>query len=138
MRLNIEKQLNRESTKHGTFMLPYSIYRTLIPEFYTDFPLLWHEEIEIIYVVSGTASYTVDFEQYLLHEGDILIIPPTALHSFKQHENCSFFAYLFPSFKNQNYIFGYILSYFDLHFKQNIKSFSSSPPRKLFLAYDIY
>lgn len=93
MRLNIEKQLNRESTKHGTFMLPYSIYRTLIPDFYTDFPMHWHEEIEIIYAVSGTATYTVDFEQYLLHEGDILIIPPTALHSFKQHENCSFFAY---------------------------------------------
>ncbi len=93
MKLSIERQLNHEATKHGTFMLPYSIYKTLIPQFYTDFPMHWHEEIEIIYAVSGTASYNVDFEEYLLQEGDILIIPPTALHSFKQHEDCSFFAY---------------------------------------------
>ena len=93
MRLSIDRQLNHESAKHGTLMLPYSIYKTYIPQAFTDFPMHWHEEIEIIYVESGVASYTVDFEQYLLREGDILIIPPAALHSFKQYNDYDFFAY---------------------------------------------
>ena len=93
MKQNIDRILNHEAIKHGTIMLPYSIYRTYIPRVFTDFPMHWHEEIEIIYVMSGKALYTVDFEQYVLDEGDILIIPPTALHSFKQYESCDFFAY---------------------------------------------
>ncbi len=90
---NIERQLNHESTKHGTFLLPYTIYKTSIPTFYTDFPMHWHDEIEIIYVESGVAIYTVDFEQYILKSGDILIVPPSALHSFKQHNESDFLAY---------------------------------------------
>ena len=93
MKQNIDRVLNHEAIKHGTIMLPYSIYRTYIPRVFTDFPMHWHEEIEIIYVMSGKAIYTVDFEQYILEEGDILIIPPAALHSFKQYESCDFFAY---------------------------------------------
>lgn len=93
MKLNIDRQLNHEATKHGTYMLPYNIYPTLIPQYFTDFPMHWHEEIEIIYVVSGSAMYTVDLEQYLLNEGDVLIIPPTALHSFNQYKSCDFYSH---------------------------------------------
>ena len=92
MRLNEIRKFNKEENKHGSYLLPYSIYRTHIPDFFTSFPLHWHEEIEIITVTSGCSRYIVDFKEYILNAGDILIIPPASLHSFEQYENCKFYA----------------------------------------------
>lgn len=81
---------SKEVNKHGSDMLPYEIYRTSMPRFFRSFPMHWHDEIEIIYVINGRAVYTVDFEEYIIEEGDILFIPPASLHSFAQYENEEF------------------------------------------------
>ena len=78
------KNESKETRKHGTDLLPYDIYKTSIPEFYTSFPIHWHNEIEIVYVIKGRARYTVDFMEYIIEKGDVLIIPPSSLHSFEQ------------------------------------------------------
>lgn len=83
-------KINKEEAKHGTVLLPYNIYRTYIPEAFSDFPIHWHDEMEIIKVVYGTAKYVVDFREYILSKGDILIIPPSSLHYFERFENESF------------------------------------------------
>ena len=84
--VNIDKT-NKEENKHGTALLPYNIYRTYIPEAFTDFPIHWHDEMEIISVVYGCAKYIIDFKEYIICEGDILIIPPSSLHYFEQYNN---------------------------------------------------
>lgn len=86
MHINMEKN-NKETIKHGTILLPYNIYLTHIPESFTDFPIHWHDEIEIIKVVTGQARYVVDFKEYIICEGDILIIPPSSLHYFEQYND---------------------------------------------------
>ena len=58
MHINMKKK-NKEENKHGTYLMPYNIYRTYIPEAFTDFPMHWHEEMEIIYTVKGMAKYYV-------------------------------------------------------------------------------
>lgn len=85
MKINYDRNNNKEVNKHGTYMLPYEIYRTCIPQNFISFPVHWHEEMEIIYVLSGSARYVVDFKEYIIGEGDILIIPPSSLHSFEQY-----------------------------------------------------
>ena len=57
------KNESKEARKHGTDLLPYDVYRTQIPKFYTSFPMHWHEEIEIVYVLKGYAKYIIDFEE---------------------------------------------------------------------------
>ena len=89
MRIKTDK-INKEEAKHGTVLLPYNIYRTYIPEAFSDFPIHWHEEMEIIKVLYGTARYVVDFKEYILQEGDILIIPPSSLHYFERYEENRF------------------------------------------------
>lgn len=89
MKIKTDK-INKEEAKHGTVLLPYNIYRTYIPEAFSDFPIHWHDEMEIIKVVYGTARYIVDFKEYILHQGDILIIPPSSLHYFERYENENF------------------------------------------------
>lgn len=86
MHINMEKN-NKETIKHGTILLPYNIYLTHIPESFTDFPIHWHDEIEIIKVVTGQARYVVDFKEYIISQGDILIIPPSSLHYFEQYND---------------------------------------------------
>lgn len=85
-----DKKNRQEINMHGTYLLPYEIYQTLIPRFYLDFQMHWHEEIEIVYALQGCAKYIVDFQEYIIQEGDILIIPPLSLHSFEQYESHSF------------------------------------------------
>lgn len=85
MHINMNKK-NKEENKHGTYLMPYNIYRTYIPEAFTDFPMHWHEEMEIIYTVKGRAKYYVNFKEFILKEGDILVIPPSSLHYFEQLE----------------------------------------------------
>lgn len=88
----IKVTANKEENMHGTYYMPYEIYKTSIPDFYKSFPLHWHEEIEVVYVYSGKAKYYVDFKDYIIEEGDLLIIPPCSLHSFEQIDDEQFTA----------------------------------------------
>ncbi|MBQ4068554.1 MAG: AraC family transcriptional regulator [Lachnospiraceae bacterium] len=83
---------NKEENMHGTYYMPYEIYKTSIPDFYKSFPMHWHEEIEIVYVSSGKARYSVDFNDYVVEKRDVLIVPPGSLHSFEQIDEEEFVA----------------------------------------------
>ena len=41
----------------------------------------WHYFIEIIYVTEGTAWITCNQQTYLLHPGEMIFLPPQAIHS---------------------------------------------------------
>lgn len=90
MILNYDKKSNKEINKHGTPSLPYDIYGTYMPMFFRSFPMHWHDELEIVYVLEGTARYIVDRDEYIIKSGDILIIPPNSLHAFEQYNDTSF------------------------------------------------
>lgn len=82
----------KESKSHGTPLFPCAVYSTVIPSTLTYYPTHWHNEIEIILVKAGTGTIIINFIPHLLHEGDILIIPPGLLHSIEQKDNL-FFSY---------------------------------------------
>lgn len=77
----------KETGKKGNFLLPFVISRTVMPDFYTTFPMHWHQEMEIIYIEDGEFEETINFELYHVKKGDIIIIPPCVLHSFRQYES---------------------------------------------------
>ena len=77
----------KETGQKGDFLLPYVVNKTVMPDFYTTFPMHWHEEMEIVYVEEGEFIECVDFEDYHLKKGDIALVNPSVLHSFRQFEN---------------------------------------------------
>lgn len=77
----------KEDAKHGDYMLPVALYWSIIPDFFTSYPMHWHEEVEILYIVEGKLDINLDLKTYTAKEGDIVFMSPCALHSFKQHEN---------------------------------------------------
>lgn len=76
----------QETKVHGTHDFPFAIYRGLVPEWLSDFPLHWHEEMEIIYVEKGCVSIFVRNTEYLVREGEFVLIHPQTIHSIRQHE----------------------------------------------------
>lgn len=79
----------KETGQKGDFLLPFVVCNTVLPDFYTMFPMHWHNEMEIVYVISGEFDECIDLESYHVKKGDIILISPCSLHSFKQHEDKS-------------------------------------------------
>ncbi|MGN0894104.1 MAG: helix-turn-helix domain-containing protein [Succinivibrio sp.] len=91
------KELIHESKIHGTEFFQYSIYHSLIPCTMVSYPMHWHKEIELVYVKKGTVRYLVGRKEYIVSEGDIIIINSQMPHSVEQyeHESAEFFPFLF-------------------------------------------
>ena len=77
----------KETGQKGDFLLPYVVNKTVMPDYYTTFPMHWHDEMEIVFVEEGEFIECVDFEDYHLKKGDIALVNPSVLHSFRQFEN---------------------------------------------------
>lgn len=76
----------KETGQKGDFLLPFVVCKTVLPDFYTTFPMHWHNEMELVLVDQGEYEETIDFESYHVKKGDIVIVPPCMLHSFRQVE----------------------------------------------------
>lgn len=48
----------------------------------TDFPLHFHHQIELFYLIRGEQEMTVDSVKCMLHAGDAALVLPHAVHSF--------------------------------------------------------
>ena len=77
----------KETGQKGDFLLPYVVSKTVMPDYYTTFPMHWHDEMEIVYVEEGEFIECVDFVEYHVKKGDIVLINPSVLHSFRQFED---------------------------------------------------
>ena len=80
-----------EKKKHGDALLPFVIYGTMMPTLFSSFPLHCHEEIEMVLCDCGKCRYTVSGEEIDIGFGDILIIMPWVLHSFRLVEAKDYF-----------------------------------------------
>ena len=76
----------KETGQKGDFLLPYMVAKTVMPDFYTTYPMHWHDEMEIVYIEKGEIEEYIDLESYNVREGDIVLINPCLLHSFRQKD----------------------------------------------------
>lgn len=73
-----------EQKKHGQKELPFVVYRSLVPQGFSSYPMHWHEEMELIYVDKGSMLLTVDGETYEAKAEDLFLISPLRLHSMEE------------------------------------------------------
>jgi AraC-like DNA-binding protein len=76
-----------ETKKHGTDSLPFAVYLSKIPEKLSSYPMHWHEEMEIIYVESGSCRITIDGEKFTARAQDLILISPGMIHAIDQVED---------------------------------------------------
>ncbi len=77
----------KEDRQHGNLLMPYVWYRSSMPEYYTNYPVHWHDEFEIIMIKKGKMSFNIDLKTIVVSEGDLVIIKPRVLHGFGQYNN---------------------------------------------------
>ena len=85
----LEYENYQEKITHEKLSFPYNTYLCSIPLDFTLVPLHWHDELEFIYIKKGNGIVMVDFTQYLVDAGSIVLILPGQLHSIEQLEDAS-------------------------------------------------
>lgn len=86
-----------ETKMHGKPSFPFIVYHSVLPKDMKGFPLHWHEEMEIIYVIEGNINITIQNNEYTVHKNEIALIAPESIHSIRQHndEHAVYFNILF-------------------------------------------
>lgn len=85
----LEYENYQEKITHSDPDFPYLTYPCSIPLDFPHVPLHWHDEMEFIYIKKGSGIVTVDFTQYVVDAGTIVLIIPGQLHSIEQLTDCS-------------------------------------------------
>lgn len=78
---------SEEKKQHSSQLVPFSYYKSLIPDYFANVPLHWHGEFEINFVIEGCAEFICGDNKFVSSEGDIIIIPPNMLHAVYPHQN---------------------------------------------------
>ena len=78
---NLEYQRYHETKNHTSAEFPYNTYLCSIPRDFTEVPLHWHDEMELVVIHKGRGRVSVNFQTETVFAGDIVMILPGQLHS---------------------------------------------------------
>ena len=85
----------KERMVHGTAMFPVSFYELHLGSQFPIVPLHYHEEMEVTYIVSGTATYQCGLHSFTVKAGDFIFMNPHVLHRITQLEAYEMVSYTF-------------------------------------------
>ncbi|MCQ6558417.1 AraC family transcriptional regulator [Paenibacillus mendelii] len=90
----MNKELLEEKKMHGDASFPLQVY---LAEHRAGeiFEPHWHESLEIIYILSGSATFTIDDDKHELQAGDYLFVNSDKIHGATFSETCRFHAIVF-------------------------------------------
>lgn len=81
----IEYENYREEKEHGSPLFPYVTYLCSIPLDFSEVPVHWHDEVEIIYVKKGMGTVYVNLKSFTVKGPAIVLILPGCLHGIRQY-----------------------------------------------------
>ena len=58
----------------------------------------WHEHIELLYVLSGEADFLVGGESYSVGEGELVVVNPSQIHTFRSRDVSYYCILIYPEF----------------------------------------
>ena len=71
----------KEQTRHGGCLFPFQKYITVLSDLCPSVTPHWHDEAELTLIKRGRCTYQIRFETCEAEQGDLLFVPPAALHS---------------------------------------------------------
>ena len=71
----------KEKARHGEQMFPLKQYITGLSAEHPAIPAHWHDEAEWTMILEGSCRYQIQLETYDVSAGDLVFIPPAALHA---------------------------------------------------------
>jgi len=70
----------KDGFKASYTTIPFAKYRKRYTSYECSFVAHHHKEVELIAMLDGSAEFTVDSYTHSINKGDILVIPPYAVH----------------------------------------------------------
>lgn len=83
----IPSRETEEKRRHGTTLIPYSLYEVRIPKELNNVPMHWHGEFELNRILKGCGEFIYGDRHFIAGEGDILLFPPNVLHAAYSYRN---------------------------------------------------
>lgn len=74
----------KENKNHEHDGFPFVRYDCYIPQIFSFYPMHWHQEMELIYVLEGQGIVGVNLENYEVETGDLMLVTPGMLHTISQ------------------------------------------------------
>lgn len=72
-----------EKRKHSSLYVPFSYYKSIIPDYFPFVPMHSHQEWELNVVTEGKGKLKTDRSQYYIKAGDIILLCPFVLHAIE-------------------------------------------------------
>lgn len=76
-----------ETKSHYNTDFSYNTYPCTIPQDFTEVPLHWHNEMELIYIKKGNGIVSIDLNYHSVSHGDLVIVYPGRIHSITNSDN---------------------------------------------------
>lgn len=73
----------KEKRQHSSSLIPYSYYRTVLPDLAPVVSLHWHQEWELNYISNGEGIVRLGDSEAKIRCGDIVLICPEVLHAIE-------------------------------------------------------
>ena len=88
----------KENIPHGTKEYPYDQYYIRnVRRHPFQFPVHWHDELEIIYIRHGILHVCIEGHDYVGHDGSIFLVNPRELHFMGSDDmSVAYYTLLFP------------------------------------------
>lgn len=87
----------KENIPHGTREYPYDQCYIRKVRHPFQFPVHWHDELEIIYVKKGKLNVCIEGHDYSGHDGSIFLVNPRELHFMGSEDmSVAYYTLLFP------------------------------------------
>ena len=91
----MKEELYREKNRHGSAFFPFQCYEFKVEESQVIKNYHWHEEVEWIYVISGTVIIEIDMLIYKATDHTLICIPKEALHKITVEKYANYYAFVY-------------------------------------------
>ncbi len=72
-----------ERKEHSRQTFPYNTYLCSMPLDFSEVPMHWHDEMEIIYIKKGRGMVSVEFDEGIVSGGEFVVVLPGQLHGIR-------------------------------------------------------
>lgn len=87
----------KEATVHGSKDYPFALYQMNHLKGHFHVSLHWHEELELIYIMSGTLYLTINNHVFVGKSGDLFIVNSKEIHEmYVENGKVNYATLLFP------------------------------------------
>lgn len=95
--MKVKQDRQYERRKHSSLLVPFSYYKSIIPDLFPFVQMHSHAEWEMNFVTEGSGTLSTERNQYHMKAGDIILLCPHTLHAIESCQRICYDTIVFSS-----------------------------------------